>query len=305
MNASVKVIFSVGLRNFCCQPKYISLLKPRRLMVNLPRNLSSPSTSSLEFETPSSVGAVKYLNEIGVKNPKLLKDIENIPVLSSGGPDAWKNVIISLEKFGVNIETVAKIVVRNPVLLQLTPQRISFAWTIWLDCCHERELVQSLITLYPEFLNLKRDHVHERFDHLKAVTGSTKFTVDVLKRSPQIMYRSMSELQKVSDYLSEVMVVRNASEYYKSAALGVTFKELATRHVFLERCGKYRTPKLKQSETIPTGNPTLTQIYDTTDKEFATKVAGLTLEEFVVFQSMFETEMDVEETDSDSGSDSD
>lgn len=273
------------------------------------RYMSSPSARPSGFDVSSSSLAVKTLQKYGIKNPKLLEKVNTTPGVSGVDPNAWKNVLTTFGNYGLSPPAVASIVIKNPKLLTLSQGRLSEAWRDWLNCCHENQFVRDLIMAHPELLNLGTEHIQCRYNHIKAIVGSHKFSMYVLLRCPQIMYTGLSDLEDVSDYISERMIVRNVAEYYKSTALGRSLHEIMTRHIFLERCGKYKTPNLKQSDKIPSSNPTLMDIYDTSAEDFATKFAGVTLEEFVVFQSLYDNECknsrgtDVE-SDVDSDSDS-
>lgn len=260
--------------------------------------LSSHTPTSSSFDSTDTNQILEVIRKYGVTNDDTLRKVINLPLLSRGGPDAWHTLLDSMLKFGCSPTSVVYMALKYPKILKMPPERLQNAWTNWLGCFHQNDPVRNLIISYPMLLSLNKHEIDSKFSHLRAVIGSNKFVAALLMKSPQIMFQRLSDLQKVSDYISEEMIVRNAADYYKSVALGCTFEEILTRHIFLVRCGKYRTPDLKQNEKIPTGNPSLSEMYDTSEEEFATKIAGLTLEEFVVFQAMFETELKEKEDSS-------
>lgn len=265
--------------------------------------LSSDSHTSTQFISEKDL-IFNIFRDYGVNSQTTLQKVAQMPVLSSGGPNEWNDLLKTLVSFGFSSTSVVDMVLKHPRLLKMTPEKLNFCYSTWSQCFHENKPVQDLLSTYPMFFSLSKTDIDYRFRQLRAVIGSSKSVAILLMKCPQIMYQSLEELEKVSDYISVKMVVRNAAEYYRSTALGCNLEEVKTRHVFLERCGKYKTPNLKQSENVPTNNPSLSEIYDTSDDDFAIKVAGVTLEEFIVFQTMFDKELKTfRNPDSDSDTD--
>ncbi|XP_034255226.1 transcription termination factor 4, mitochondrial-like [Thrips palmi] len=299
MNSVGKIISKTFVRSLVGVPSRISTVTT----VSCGKCLLSNSPTASGF-TSDNDSIVNVLKEYGIGNKKMFQKVAQMPVLSSGGPDTWNDLLKTLVPFGFSPAAVVEMALKHPRLLKMTPEKITNRWYSWVQCFHQNNLVEELLTTYPMFFSLTNFEVQQRCDQLRAVIGSNKFVAILLMKCPQIMYQSVDELKNVSDYISIKMVVRNAAEYYKSTALGCTLEEVKTRHVFLERCGKYKTPNLKQSDKVPTTNPSLSEIYDTPDDEFAIKIAGVTLEEFIVFQTMFDEEMKQAKS-ADSNSDSD
>lgn len=308
MNALVKPVFRgifILSRKQLIPPTHYACSLFMLECVNNGKCLLSNNTMSSSFESTDTNQILEVMRKFGVNNDETLKKVVNLPLLSRGGPNSWHTLLNTMINYSCKPTSVVHMALKYPKLLQIPPERLQNAWANWLGCLHKNDLVRNLIISYPALLSLQKHEIESKFYHLRAVIGSPKFVSNLLMKCPQIMFQRLSQLQEVSDYISEEMVVRNAAEYYKSVALGCSFKEIKTRHVFLVRCGKYKTPNLKQSDKIPTGNPSLSDIYDSSEEEFATRVAGLTLEEYVVFQAMFETELkETEESESDD-SDSD
>lgn len=299
MNSAVKIMSKQFLRKLIGVPSRIATVPT----VPCGKRLSSNSPTSPQFVSENDL-IFNVFRDYGVENKKTFLKVAQMPLLLSGGPCAWNDLLKTLVSFGFSPSSVVNMALKHPRLLKMTPEKLTSRWLDWVQCFHHNKTVEELLTTYPMFFSLNKNEVELRYRQLRAVIGSNKFVSILLMKCPQIMYQSVDELKNVSDYISMKMVVRNAGEYYKSTALGCTLEEVKTRHVFLERCGKYRTPNLKQSEKVPTNNPSLSEIYDTSEDEFAINIAGVTLEEFIVFQTLYDDEMKKSKgADSDSDSD--
>ncbi|XP_073989763.1 transcription termination factor 4, mitochondrial [Rhodnius prolixus] len=79
------------------------------------------------------------------------------------------------------------------------------------------------------------------------------------------------------------------SQIAKSGVLQYTLDFIKKRIEFLIRVGVYKKLQPKKSTHV---NPRLDIIVRTSDKEFSTKVAGVTLLEYEVFQQIFQKEED-------------
>ncbi|VDM50417.1 unnamed protein product [Toxocara canis] len=64
-------------------------------------------------------------------------------------------------------------------------------------------------------------------------------------------------------------------------------EEIMMRHEFLLKTGRYTTPDPKRPQ-FKMENPVLKRILDTPDANFATEVAGVTQEEWLIFKGLTE-----------------
>lgn len=92
-------------------------------------------------------------------------------------------------------------------------------------------------------------------------------------------------------YLTDIMKV-DPTEASKSKVFSHSLDVIKCRHVFLNRLGLFKPKNPKVDPLLPSKNPKMTNIYDTSDKEFATKICGVTLEEFETFRELFKREKD-------------
>lgn len=81
----------------------------------------------------------------------------------------------------------------------------------------------------------------------------------------------------------------------KSKVFSHSLDVIKCRHVFLSRLGLFKPRSPKADPLEPSKNPKMTNIYDTSDREFAVKTCGVTLEEFETFQELYKREKHREE----------
>jgi mTERF domain-containing protein len=143
------------------------------------------------------------------------------------------------------------------------------------------------------------------------------FTVSVIKniilKTPMILTEPINEIKVKYDYVQDVMgIPREAMG--KSNFLFYDFSHIYCRHQFLFRAGKYQRQDPRKYDKRIDVNPSLRSIMDTSDRDFAEKVAGLTREEYSTFVQMCDIEMehgegidsiDVEDDSDDSDDDDD
>ncbi|KAK3914603.1 Transcription termination factor 4, mitochondrial [Frankliniella fusca] len=299
MNTLMKSSSLRSAFKLCRQNLGISTVADRVNSMQIVNRSTTVSPCSNFNETANSI-TQNLIKSYGIKNENILQKVVDLPILSNSDPSEWRKVMEIFTFRGSSAIVSVQTIVKYPALLKLSSSRINRAWDDWVDCFQETEIVREMIEKQPIFLSISSTaDIRSRYEQLKHIVLSKKAVAQILITCPQIMFQSLTELHNVSDYLSEVMIVRNAAEYSKSTVLGCSLQEVMVRHEFLDKCGKYKPPNLKISESIPTGNATLSEIYDTTEEEFACKVAGVTLEEFVVFQSMFAKEWESRKTNSD------
>ncbi|CAI4230064.1 unnamed protein product [Auanema sp. JU1783] len=109
----------------------------------------------------------------------------------------------------------------------------------------------------------------------------------VLTQTPEIFMKSIEELEEKYEYIFYQMFIES-SEFAKCIKWAVLdLSEIILRHEFLLKCGKYIGPDAKRPQT-KIENPDLSRILDSNDHVFATQVAGVTVEEWIIYQTFCE-----------------
>lgn len=86
----------------------------------------------------------------------------------------------------------------------------------------------------------------------------------------------------------------DVSDAAQSKVFSLPLEDIKCRHVFLFRLGMFKPKNPKVDPLQPSKNPRMHYIYDTSDKEFAVKTCGVTLEEFETFRELYKREKDRE-----------
>lgn len=105
-------------------------------------------------------------------------------------------------------------------------------------------------------------------------------------------------VEKKIDYLTKVMKV-DETDASKSKVFSHSLDVIKCRHVFLSRLGLFKPRNPKVDPLQPSKNPKMSHIYDTSDREFAVKTCGVTLEEFDTFRELYKREKERNENDLD------
>lgn len=107
--------------------------------------------------------------------------------------------------------------------------------------------------------------------------------------SPNLITDPDAVTQKKIDYLTNVMKA-DETDVSKSTVFTRSLDEIKCRHVFLSRLGMFKPRNPKVDKLEPSKNPKMCYIYDTSDREFAVKTCGVTLEEFETFRELYRRE---------------
>ncbi|XP_058453911.1 transcription termination factor 4, mitochondrial [Malaya genurostris] len=226
----------------------------------------------------------------GLDKPTLNKLFESSPELTRYGPAQWQRLHQFMKQEGIEMPHFLSIVAGNPELLARSTDQISNSMNCWRSCQFGDKHTQALLSAHPQLLDLT-DHnqLAQRMTFLYSHFETRKNVWRLFLNCPNLVTDSSTTIQAKIDYFLQRMRVE-VLEVVKSCAFAADLDKIRCRHVFLERLGLFKPRKLKADPGEPSDNPKLHQITDTTDKRFAVKVAYVTLEEFEVFQELFEKE---------------
>ncbi|KAI6229074.1 MTERF domain-containing protein 2 [Aphelenchoides fujianensis] len=123
---------------------------------------------------------------------------------------------------------------------------------------------------------------------------SQRDIVRLLTNVPHLILRPFEEMEQKFEYVYFHMRIE-ADEL--SAAIewvDIPLDEIMMRHQFLLKTGKYVTPDPKKPQ-LKKDNPPCYRITDTNDQTFAVEVAGVTVEEWMVFRQLYEKQQQLED----------
>ncbi|KAF6207867.1 hypothetical protein GE061_016316 [Apolygus lucorum] len=178
------------------------------------------------------------------------------------------------------------------------PSKLNRTMSHWGACQFGHDRLVYLLTENPDLLLMDHQQVMNCFTFLSK-DFSKNYVYKILLNCPQVMFEKHSDITSKLDFLNKKLGVPN-SEIVNSSSLGHPLEYMRTRYEFLKRCGVYKV--------VPQGgvsrNPSLSNMFDTPDEEFAKQVARLSPLEFDVFKQLYALEIEDEDDDlSDSDSD--
>ncbi|CAB3410896.1 unnamed protein product [Caenorhabditis bovis] len=238
--------------------------------------------------------------------------VENIEKLLSYGvkPEFVVDAAVKNPQFFRHLVTLPN------VTTQILETLVSVAYLTFEDSIR-------LFTMFPDdFIRCGPDGIIERVESLSACgITSPKVTSDVIRKCPALAFsRDAMEMRKFVESIgsfftrkqittlisrSPHILLKNIEEVeekyeYMFYQMGIESDELSEssgwidelklsgiiqRHRFLTVTGKYQMPDPKRPQ-LRRDNPKGSRIFDTNDEDFARNVAGVSLEEWVVFQML-------------------
>lgn len=227
--------------------------------------------------------------------------LNHVPQLNNYHPSLWQktfNFLINQQNFPQ--ESCFQIITSYPQIFT-TPLDTTFKQLeAWRACQFGEKRLQDLITKHPALIQHGNErHLTHRMAFLLGYVTSQRNVWRILMSAPTVILESEKSLEQKFKYLLEVMRVE-VSDIVKSDVFKYDLEFIKMRHIFLERLGMYKSKSLKKNKDISNeknSNPKLTQIVDTLDRRFATKVCFVTLEEYEVFQQLLRREWEREDVD--------
>ncbi|CAH1797549.1 unnamed protein product [Owenia fusiformis] len=159
----------------------------------------------------------------------------------------------------------------------------------------EKEAIQ-LIASDPNVRHITHKDMTSRVAQLKGLF-KTSHVLRLILKSPKLLYDDFSEVAYKFQYVIFKLGV-DQKPIMSTKLFDHSVMHIKTRHEFLERAGLYQLPNKKGETTIE--NPSLYQIFDTSDSVFAQKVAKMPTADYMTFKKLYELEEEMREEQSDS-----
>ncbi|TKR59833.1 hypothetical protein L596_029449 [Steinernema carpocapsae] len=124
----------------------------------------------------------------------------------------------------------------------------------------------------------------------KLIEGLTSFfsrgeICAMLENTPEIALMNLTDLEEKYEYIYFMMRIEGDEFKQCSTWFSKDLEEIMNRHEFLQKVGKYTTPDPKKPQ-YKMENPVLSRILDLSDIQFATDVAGVSMEEWTIYQAL-------------------
>lgn len=214
----------------------------------------------------------------------------------------WLVLFEYLTQYDFKASELLEMVDSNPDILSINRQNLQKCMIAWTNFRFDDKKLRQLIISQPSFLLLDDKLILSRIPKLLAYVGNKQNRLlELLSYSPNILFDNWKSIESKLDYILLNMEL-GPTQFVTTSVMSSTLFDLKCRHNFLVKLGMYKPRDPKASPNLITGNPSLTKIIETSDKQFAIKVAGVTAEEFFVFKQIFKKQLD-EENDDDSDED--
>jgi len=235
----------------------------------------SENTVLLKFPVSRWKETVSELQWYGFQSPQFLPVLAGCHTLLHGtGWNNLHNVLLFLHSVNIPDGKRQQVVVRNPTVL----------------------LFDDTKPLMQSYSNL-----------LKVFTKNEAQTL--ITKCPNLLTDTVTETNKKINYVYTEMAIR-PQEMTRSRVFEHSLAHIITRHKFAERAGVYKMPdrheiaakEMKLQTVTMSGNPSLSDLVDTSNSAFAHSFCSMTVPEYKAFVEMMMEELH-EETEDDTDSD--
>ncbi|XP_028681548.1 transcription termination factor 4, mitochondrial [Erpetoichthys calabaricus] len=200
------------------------------------------------------------------------------------------SLLIALD---LNPMTIINLVEKCPELLcikgNLLQKRINGLRKLGLV----QESLHHVVAHCPQALLIKSKQL-DNFVHF--LHHQCQFTLqqvrEILHSSPSIILQEKANVEYTFQYAYFRMGIQQA-DIVKTKLFRLTFEEIRSRHIFLERLGQYETPDKKGQTHIV--NPKVKDFLGVSEQMFLKKVAKVPVEEFRVFKKLLSREIEEQE----------
>ncbi|CAL2028395.1 unnamed protein product [Caenorhabditis brenneri] len=224
----------------------------------------------------------EFLHDANTKNAALFRTIVSQPAVSF-------EVIETLVNVGyVTFEDAVRLLALFPTdLLQHGASKITKNIEALSACgISTPRSISSAIKRCPPLLFARDPQEMQRLAHEIGGFFSRKQASHLISRCPQILLKPIEEIEEKYEYIFYQMGVESEDVAESIGWIDdLSLDDLVDRHKFLLATGKFATPDPKRPQ-IRLENPKLHRIIDSTEEDFATNVARVTMEEWVVYKAL-------------------
>lgn len=241
--------------------------------------------------------------QLNVNSTVLSKVINNHPEkLKFYTESRWLVLFEYLTQYDFKTSELLEMIDSNPDILRISRQHLQKCMIAWTNFRFDDKKLRQLIISQPSCLLLDDKLILSRIPKLLSFVGNKQNRLlELISYSPNILFDNWNYIESKLHYILLNMEL-GPTQFVTTSVMSSTLFDIKCRHNFLVKLGMYKTRDPKASPNQITGNPSLKNIIETTDKQFAVKVAGVTAEEFFVFKKLFKKQLDEEnEDDSDEG----
>lgn len=255
---------------------------------------------------PETIGIPENLcnlaKQLNIKNTALARVVNNNQdKLKLYDESRWTVLFDYLGQYDFKTSDLLEMVDSNPDILSVNRNSLHKCMSAWTNFRFDDKKLRQLLIAQPSCLLLNDKELLSRLPKLLAYVGNKQNRLlELISYSPNVLFDNWEHIETKLDYIMLHMEL-GPTQFVTTTVMSSTLFDIKCRHDFLVKLGMYkkRDPKSNVNQ-LSDNNPTLKKIIETSNKQFAVKVAGVTAEEFFVFKKLFKEQMhDDSEDDSD------
>lgn len=253
-----------------------------------PCNVKINNEDGKNFTSFQVLTIIESVHQFGFEESEMKTLMNCQPQLMKTSANSWRNVIQSLMQAGFDKNNIFTILEKWPSILYLKENDLNNKLIAWMKLGFGSALLSNILTTHPYLLDVDINHVTKTVKQYQLQFESKRRVGKLLFLAPNILEESWEIVCNKLNYLNELCT--DNSDIVASGVLAHSLFHIKARHEFLIRAGVYKRPQKDFVKRL-SKNPSLDNIVNTTDDEFVSKVAGLSLFEYNVFLDMFEEEL--------------
>jgi len=231
--------------------------------------------------------------QLDVKNTALAKVINNHQEkIRLYTESQWLVLFEYLSQYDFKKYELLEMIDSNPDILSVNRRNLHNCMNAWTNFHFDDNKLRQLLIAQPSCLLLDDKQILSRIPKLLAFVGNKENRLlELVSYSPNVLFDNWKHLESKLDYILLDMEL-GPTQFVTTSVMSSTLFDIKCRHNFLVKLGLYKKRNPKSSPNEITGNPSLKKIIETSEKQFAVNVAGVTAEEFFVFKKLFQKQLD-------------
>ncbi|CAI5439838.1 unnamed protein product [Caenorhabditis angaria] len=146
--------------------------------------------------------------------------------------------------------------------------------------------IHSMIKRCPPLIFARDPQEMRKVAHELGAFFSRKQSSQLILKCPEVLLKPIEEIEEKYEYVFYQMGAEpDELSECKSWIEELSWENLKNRHTFLQKTGKYSMPDPKRPQ-IRLENPKMFRIIDSSDEDFSQNVAKVSLEEWMVYQTL-------------------
>jgi DNA-binding transcriptional MerR regulator len=216
--------------------------------------------------------------------PEEIEDMQN-----SLGQQVWEDSLRKFQDLGFSLKQTTKMLLDNPLLPGYQTDKLCHSFDVLKSVGFKTEEIKEVLVQEPKIFDrdpriLKKNHLN-----LTKQLGDHQGRIAALAAPNTLIDNSLITNQKIDYCIMEMLI--NKPTIAKSKILKCPYILIKTRHKFAFRSGFYKKIDPKNKEGLA-NNPSIPDLFFSSDKIFLSQFKGFSLEDYVVFEEMMMSEED-------------